>query len=290
MLQTDTRKKIGLVVEGGGMKCAYGAGIMDAFLDEGITFDYCIGVSGGSGNVASYLAGQRGRNLRFFTDHIHSPDYFGLKSLLKTGDLFGLEYIYGDLTRRDGEDPLDFPALMKNPAEYEVVVTNALTGKPEYYGREMMQQDDYRLIMASSAIPVACHPVELNGTPYFDGGLTDAIPVRRAMERGCEKLVVLLTKNRDYVRKPQGMRGLYRRVCRRYPCIVEAIDRRHEVYNDNLRDVFSLEREGTAFVFAASEPIHVGTYSMKEEAERALYDLGLRDFAARKAELLEFLE
>ena len=290
MLQTDTRKKIGLVVEGGGMKCAYGAGIMDAFLDEGITFDYCIGVSGGSGNVASYLAGQRGRNLRFFTDHIHSPDYFGLKSLLKTGDLFGLEYIYGDLTRRDGEDPLDFPALMKNPAEYEVVVTNALTGKPEYYGREMMQQDDYRLIMASSAIPVACHPVELNGTPYFDGGLTDAIPVRRAMERGCEKLVVLLTKNRDYVRKPQGMRGLYRRVCRKYPRIVEAIDRRHEVYNDNLRDVFSLEREGTAFVLAASEPIHVGTYSMKEEAERALYDLGLRDFAARKAELLEFLE
>ena len=290
MLHTDTRKKIGLVVEGGGMKCAYGAGIMDAFLDEGITFDYCIGVSGGSGNVASYLAGQRGRNLRFFTDHIHSPDYFGLKSLLKTGDLFGLEYIYGNLTRRDGEDPLDFPALMKNPAEYEVVVTNALTGKPEYYGREMMQQDDYRLIMASSAIPVACHPVELNGTPYFDGGLTDAIPVRRAMERGCETLVVLLTKNRDYVRKPQGMRGLYRRVCRRYPRIVDAIDRRHEVYNDNLRDVFSLEREGTAFVFAASEPIHVGTYSMKEEAERALYDLGLRDFAARKAELLEFLE
>lgn len=290
MLQTDTRKKIGLVVEGGGMKCAYGAGIMDAFLDGGIAFDYCIGVSGGSGNVASYLAGQRGRNLRFFTDHIHSPDYFGLKSLLKTGDLFGLEYIYGDLTRRDGEDPLDFPALMKNPAEYEVVVTNALTGKPEYYGREMMQQDDYRLIMASSAIPVACHPVELNGTPYFDGGLTDAIPVRRAMERGCEKLVVLLTKNRNYVRKPQGMRGLYRRVCRKYPRIVEAIDRRHEVYNDNLRDVFSLEREGTAFVFAASEPIHVGTYSMKEEAERALYDLGLRDFSARKAELLEFLE
>lgn len=289
MLQTDTRKKIGLVVEGGGMKCAYGAGIMDAFLDGGIAFDYCIGVSGGSGNVASYLAGQRGRNLRFFTDHIHSPDYFGLKSLLKTGDLFGLEYIYGDLTRRDGEDPLDFPALMKNPAEYEVVVTNALTGKPEYYGREMMRQDDYRLIMASSAIPVACHPVELNGTPYFDGGLTDAIPVRRAMERGCEKLVVLLTKNRDYVRKPQGMRGLYRRVCRRYPRIVDAIDRRHEVYNDNLRDVFSLEREGTAFVFAASEPIHVGTYSMKEEAERALYDLGLRDFVARKAELLEFL-
>ena len=289
MLITNTQKKIGLVVEGGGMKCAYNAGILDAFLDEGITFDYCIGVSGGSGNLASYLAGQRGRNLRFFTEHIHSQNYFGLRSLLKTGDLFGLKYIYGELTRKEGEDPLDFPALMNNPAEYEIVVTNALTGLPEYYGREMMAQDDYRLIMASSAIPVACHPVELNGVPYFDGGLTDAIPVRRALEQGCDKLVVILSKDRDYVRKPQGMRRLYRRACRSYPNIVDAIDRRHVVYNENWKDVFSLERDGTAFVFAASEPIRVGTYSMKEDAERNLYDLGLRDFAAWKTDLLEFL-
>ena len=212
-----------------------------------------------------------------------------MRSLLKTGDLFGLKYIYGELTRKEGEDPLDFPALMNNPAEYEIVVTNALTGLPEYYGREMMAQDDYRLIMASSAIPVACHPVELNGVPYFDGGLTDAIPVRRALEQGCDKLVVILSKKRDYVRKPQGMRTLYRRACRSYPNIVDAIDRRHVVYNENWKDVFSLERDGTAFVFAASEPIRVGTYSMKEDAERNLYDLGLRDFAAWKNDLLEFL-
>lgn len=288
-MTTKACKKIGLVVEGGGMKCAYNAGILDAFLEEGITFDYCIGVSAGAGNLVSYLAGQKGRNLRFFTDHIHSSRYFGLKSLLKTGDLFGLEYIYGELTRAEGEDPLDFNAFVKNPAEYEAVVTNALTGKPEYFGREMMKQDDYRLIMASSAIPVACHPVELNGTPYYDGGLTDAIPVRRALERGCQKLVVILSKNRDYVRKPQGMRKLYRRVCRRYPNIVEGIERRHVVYNENMKEVFSLEREGIAFVFAASEPIHVGTYSMKEEAERELYDLGVRDFSAQKGQLGEFL-
>ena len=122
-------------------------------------------------------------------------NYFGLKSLLKTGDLFGRKCIYGELTRRDGKDPLDFSALMNNPSEYEVVVTNALTGAPEYY-----------------------------------------------------------------VRKLQGMRRLYRRVCRGYPNNVDVIDRRHVVYNDNLKDVFSLEREGGAF--AATEPIHVGTYSI----------------------------
>lgn len=282
-------KKIGLVVEGGGMKCAYNAAILDLFLDEGITFDYCIGVSAGSGNLVSYLAGQRGRNLRFFTEHIHDPEYFGLKSLMKTGDLFGIQHIYGDLTRADGKDPLDFPAFLANPTEYEAVVTNALTGRPEYFGKDAMKQDDYRLIMASSAIPVVCHPVKLNGVPYFDGGLTDAIPVRRALERGCAKLVVILSKNRDYVKKPQGMRSIYRRACREYPNIVAALDRRHTVYNANFQDVFSLERAGKAFVLAPSEPLHVSTYSMKEKAEQELYDLGLRDFAAQKEKLQSFL-
>lgn len=94
--------KTGLVVEGGGMKCAYSAGILDRFLDEHITFDYCIGVSAGSANVASYLAGQRGRNLRFYVDHLHEPGYMGVKNLLRTGQFFGLQYIYQTLTNSDG--------------------------------------------------------------------------------------------------------------------------------------------------------------------------------------------
>lgn len=282
--------KTGLVVEGGGMKCAYNAGILDAFLEEGISFDYCIGVSGGSGNLASYLAGQKGRNLRFFTEHLHDKEYFGLKSLLKTGNLFGLSYIYGTLTNSDGKDPLDFPEFMKNPAKYQAVVTNAITGKPEYYGKEMMAQDDYRLIMASSAIPAACHPVEINGTLYYDGGISDAIPVRHALDQGCDRLVVILSKNRNYVRKPQGMRFLYSLLCRKYPKIIQAIDNRHNTYNENLKDVFDLEKKGILFIFSPSESIQVGTYSMDEKAEYALYELGRKDFHQHKDELLRFLE
>ena len=281
--------KIGLVVEGGGMKCAYNAAILDAFLDHNITFAYCIGASGGSGNLASYMAGQRGRNLRFFTEHIHNPGYFGLRSFLKTGDLFGLQYIYGTLTNSMGKDPLDFPSLKNNPAEYEVVVTNALTGKAEYFGKETMVQDDYRLIMASSAIPAACRPVELNEIPYFDGGLSDAIPVSRALEKGCDRLVVILSKMRDYVRKPQGMRFLYTMRCRQYPQIISLIDHRHIAYNQNLQEVFALEREGKAFVFAPSHPIHVGTYSMNEQSERDLYALGMEDFNQQQDALAAFM-
>lgn len=285
----DQQEKIGLVVEGGGMKCAYNAGILDAFLDNGITFDYCIGVSGGAGNLASYLAGQRGRNLRFFTEHIHSSDYFGIKSLLKTGNLFGLQYIYGELTNSTGKDPIDFSAIQRNPTKYQVVVTNALTGKAEYFGKEAMKQDDYRLFMASSAIPAACRPVLLRGVPYFDGGLADAIPVRHALEEGCDRLVVILSKNRDYVRKPQNMRPLYTALCRKYPKVISAIENRHITYNRNFQDVFSLEQEGTAFVFAPSQSIHVGTYSMREEDERALYALGMEDFSRPRPALEQFL-
>ena len=278
------------MVEGGGMKCAYNAGILDVFLDHQITFDYCIGVSGGAGNVASFVAGQRGRNIRFFTEHIHSPQYFGVKSLLKTGNLFGLQYIYGDLTNSTGKDPLDFPAIMRNPAEYEVAATNAVTGEAEYFGKEDMKQDDYRPIMASSAIPAACLPVEINGVPYYDGGISDAIPVRRALEKGCDRIVVILSKQRDYVRKPQGMRFLYSTLCRKYPKIIEDIDRRHITYRENLQEVFDLEKEGKAFVFAPSEHVKVGTYSMDEKTERILYDLGMKDFAERQEELKDFLK
>lgn len=282
--------KTGLVVEGGGMKCAYNAGILDAFLENGISFDYCIGVSGGAGNLASYLAGQEGRNLRFFTEHIHDKNYFGLRSLVKTGNLFGLSYIYGTLTNSAGKDPLDFPAFMGNPAEYQAVVTNAATGKPEYYGKEKMHQDDYRLIMASCAIPAACRPVEINGNLYYDGGISDAIPVRHALAKGCDRLVVILSKNRDYVRKPQGMRFLYSRLCRKYPEIIRAIDDRHNAYNQNLKDVLDLEKRGIVFLFSPSRSIHVGTYTMDAKAEFDLYALGKNDFHDHQKELLHFLK
>lgn len=283
-------EKIGLVVEGGGMKCAYNAGILDAFIDHGVTFDYCIGVSGGAGNAASFVAGQRGRNIRFYTEHTHSPRFFGLRSLLRSGDLFGLKYIYGDLTNSSGKDPLDFKALMNSPTRYELVVTNAATGKPEYYGKEDMKQDDYRLVMASCAIPVACRPVEIDGNLYFDGGLTDAIPADHALQEGCDRLVLLLSRPRGYIKTPQNMRWLYSRLGRRYPNIVSVIDQRHVAYNENLKKVYELEQEGKAFIFAPSRAVKAGTYSMKEDTERELYALGFHDFEEQYEKLKKFMK
>lgn len=281
-------EKYGLVVEGGGMKCAYSAGILDRFLDEGVTFDYCIGVSAGSANVASYLAGQRGRNLRFYTDHIGEPGYFGAKSYLTTGDLFGLHYIYGTLTNSDGADPLDFPAIVRNPAAYCVVATDARTGKAVYFDKSELVQDDYRHIMASCAMPAVCRPVRIDGVPYYDGGVADAIPVRHAVREGCTRLVVILSKPRGFVKKPEGHRPAYTVLCRRYPQIVRALNRRHRMYRRCQEDLQKLEEKGRALVFAPDDSLKMSTYSMDPGIERQLYDMGVRDFDAMREQLKFF--
>lgn len=281
--------KTGLIVEGGGMKCAYSAGVLDAFLDHNISFDYCIGVSAGSANAASFVAGQRDRNRRFYTDHIDEPGYFGLKTFLKTGNLFGLQYIYGDLTNSDGADPIDFPAIMANPAEYWLVATNAQTGKPEYFSKQDMKQDDYRHIMASCALPAACKPIEINGQYYYDGGVTDAIPVQKALDDGCDKIIAILSKPKGFVKTPEKMRFLYTRMCRKYPKTIEALNNRHIMYKACQDKLSELEKEGKAFIFAPSNPPKMSTYTMDREVEQQLYDLGIADFKALHETFNRFL-
>ena len=271
------------------MKCAYSAGVLDKFLDGGVRFDYCIGVSAGSANTASFLGGQRGRNLRFYVDHIHEPDYFGARSLLRTGDLFGLHYIYATLSNSDGRDPLNYQGVMENPAEFVIVATDARTGRPVYFHKEDMRQDDYRIIMASCAIPAISRPVRIGDARYYDGGVSDSIPVDRALADGCDRLVIILSKNRDFIKQPERHRLFYRTMCRRYPNIIRDLDTRHLSYRKSMQRMFDLEAEGKAFVFAPSRHLAMSTYAMNEEENLQLYQLGVQDYEERRAELEAFL-
>lgn len=282
--------KTGLVLEGGGMKCAYGAGILDRFLDDNISFDYVIGVSAGSANGGSFVARQRGRSLRFYTDHIGSKDYYGIGSYLKKGDLFGLDYIYSTLTNSDGKDPLDYEAMINSPTEFEIVVTNAVTGKPEYYSKNDMPKDDYEYVKASSCIPAVCRPRKIGNNFYYDGGLADPIPADRAFDRGCDKVVVILSKSRNYVRAPQKFRFFYKFKCRKFPETIKIIDNRHIEYKKQFDRIFELEKEGKIFVFSPSRQMNTGTYKMDPETNRVAYDLGIADYEAEKDRLLEYLQ
>ena len=282
--------KTGLVVEGGGMKCAYCAGVLGQFLENGITFDYCIGVSAGAASVASYLAGQKGRNLRFYTEYIDDPWYFGVRSFLKNGDLFNLKYIYGDLTNSGGRDPLDLEALKKNPAEYEIVATCAETGEGVYFSKDDLIQDDYRHVMASCAIPAVCRPVEIDGKHYYDGGLADSIPMQRALDRGCDKLVVIASKSRKFVKTPEKFRMMYTLMCRKYPKAVKALNDRYLTYRRQQKLMFDLEKAGTAFLFTPETDRKINTFTMDREVNQHMYDLGVQDFRRKQQKLAAFLK
>lgn len=281
--------KIGLVVEGGGMKCAYGAGVFDAFIDNNISFDYAIGVSAGATNTVSYLAGQRDRNLRFYIEHISNPMYFGIKPYLKTGNAFNLEYIYKTLTNSDGGDALDYEALMNCRTEYELVCTCAETGEATYFSKKDLVKDHYSHFMATCALPVLCTPVEINGLHYYDGGVSDSIPIKRALDQGCDKIVVVTSKPHDFIKEKEGFKAVYSVVCHKYPHIVEALNNRHNMYNAEMELMHSLEKEGKCFVFAPSKDIKLSTYSMDAVINQELYDLGISDFYSRADDFRNFI-
>lgn len=281
--------KTGLIVEGGGMKCAYSAGILDKFLDNSISFDYCVGVSAGAANTLSYLAGQRGRNLRFYTTHIDDPRYLSIHSLLRTGNLFGLQYIYGTLTNSDGADPIDYEAIMNNPAEFYMPATDARTGLAHFFSKYDIVRDDYRTIMATCALPAFCRPVNVNGHLYYDGGVADSIPVHHALEHGCDKVVVILSNPRDFVKQPEAHRPVYKRMLHKYPKTIEGIDNRHLNYHASIDLANKLEKEGKAFIFAPSRHMPLSTFSKNAALEQNLYELGIADYEVSAEKLKHFL-
>jgi len=278
----------GLVVEGGGMKCAYTAGILDGFLDSGIHFDYAIGVSAGASCIASFLAGQKDRNRRFFVDHIDDSGYMGFSSLLKSGSFFGLEYIYMDMTGSKGKDPLDYEKMMNSGTDFRIVATDAKTGKPHYFRKEEIKKDDYRFFMATCALPVMCKPVKIYEREFFDGGCSDSIPYAKALRDGCDKIVVVLCRPLDTVRTPQKYMGLIRRKLKDYPETVKDLLHRHESYNDQLRGLKELVEEGKAYVFAPEQNLDINTYTKDKKKLQSFYDLAESDYLKKEESFKEF--
>ena len=283
--------RLGLVIEGGGMKCAYTSGILDMMLDDGIRPDYVIGVSAGAACGASYVARQRDRNRRFFVDYVERPDYMGWVAFCHSkGNFFNLEYIYQNMTGEGGEDALDYDAIMKNPCELWAVATDAETGEPYYFNKDDLHPDDYSVYMATCAIPIACRPVKMYGHLFYDGGCSDALPVKRALEAGCDKVIVILCRPKDTVREPEKHQSLYHTLLHRYPKLVHSLDVRHKRYNATMRATKKLEENGRALIIAPENPLEITTYTRDPEPLQALYDTALEEYPHIREKLLAFCE
>ncbi|MFQ7124618.1 MAG: patatin family protein [Eisenbergiella sp.] len=278
--------RAGLVLEGGAMKGVYTAGVLDFFLDAGIDFEKCYGVSAGACCMCSYLSKQRGRALATMTDYLDDKDYWGLSSFLRTGDLFNVQMCYHDIPEK--LNLFDYEAFDKNPSRGYAVVTNIETGFAEYIPLQEMHRD-IEAVRASASMPFVSRNVDIGGKMYLDGGLADSIPILHAVTDGCRKNVVVMTKEEGYWRSPIRHAGAARLKYAKYPKVYELIKNRHNTYNETLRYIYEQVEEGTVFLIQPRYKSDVSRTEKDASKLRALYEEGYEEAASRKEELLAFL-
>lgn len=262
----------GLVLEGGAMRGMYTAGVLDIFMDNNIPFDMIVGVSAGALFGVNYLSKQRGRAIRYNKRFNSNKEYMGLWPLLKEGNIVSTKFAYEKVPQR--LDPFDAFTFNRNPTPFYAVVCNIETGEPEYIEiRDVFEQMD--TLRASGSMPFVSKPVEINGKYYLDGGISDSIPFKWAEEHGCDKRVVILTRDMDYRKRP--MASFIVKYYRKYPNVRDRLMKRHENYNMKVEQLKKLEAEGKVFVIRPTEPIKIGRMEKDPDKMQEVYELGLSD-------------
>jgi len=266
--------KTGLVMEGGALRTIFSCGVCDAFLDAQLPMpDYFVGVSAGIAYGASYLSRQDRRTLKLLTTYANDRRYMGWHNLAdpRNKSYFGLKFAYETLPNE--LVPFDYDAFEAYPGTVETVLTNLNTGKAEYWDTPRQDKTN-RVVLASCAIPLLFPVIELDGQPYLDGGCADAIPWQRAFDVGCDRVVVLLTRERSYRKETDRSLKVIEQTFRKYPEFVETMRRRAEAYNESRDALFALEAEGRVIVIAPEDTLGCSRTERDAEVLRGLWQEG----------------
>ena len=280
--------KTGLVLEGGALRAIFSSGVCDGLLEGHVMADYVIGVSAGIAYGVSYVSRQPRRNLEVVTRFAPDRRYMGWRNLADKGNrsYFGLKF--GFSTIPNELVPFDYDAFQAFPGEVEAVVTNLNTGRAEYLPVPRRDKESV-VLQASCAMPLLFPVFEIGGQPYLDGGIGDAIPWRRGLEK-CDRVIVVLTRPRHYRRKPDHMMKLIRKRYRDYPAFVEAMENRAEVYNRDREALFQAEREGKLLVIAPESTLGVARTERDTEKLRLLWAAGYQGAIDRLEEIRDYLQ
>ena len=279
--------RTGLVLEGGALRAIFSSGVCDGLLEGGVMADYVIGVSAGIAYGVSYVSKQPRRNLEVVTRFAPDRRYMGLRNLTDRHNrsYFGLEF--GFSTIPNELVPFDYDAFAAFPGEVEAVVTNLNTGKADYLPVPRRDRESI-VLQASCAMPLLFPIFEIGGQPYLDGGIGDAIPWRRALDK-CDRVIVVLTRPRGYRRRPDKVMKLIRGRYRDYPAFVEAMEHRAEVYNRDRAQLFQAEREGRLVVIAPQSTLGVSRTERDTEKLRLLWAAGYQTAIDRLEEIRDYL-
>jgi len=263
----------GLVLEGGGLRGLYTSGVIDAFLEKGIEFQFVIGVSAGAGYGCSLVSRQHGRNLKIMREFRKDPRYLSVMSFLKTGNYFGIDFIYDEIPK---SIPFHTDVFLTSPTRFVTVCSNVETGEAEYFEKD---EHILKVLKASSSIPFMCKMVEHDGKKLMDGGIADAIPLKKSMELGYLKNVVVLTHPEGFRRKHKFHPS--RLFYFKYPKFVKAINTYVDRYNESLEFVEEEAKKGKIILIRPSKDLNVKRTEGDLDKLEKLYELGRSDaFAA----------
>lgn len=280
---------VGLVLEGGGTRGAYTSGVLDVFSENEIQFRNIYGVSAGACNALSYISGQTKRNFDVFYHYITDPRYLSVKSLRKTGSIFGFDFIFGELSH--DLLPFDYEAYEKAEVNFQVGATDVETGCAVFFGKQDVK-DPFTAVRASSSLPLLCKMVDFKGYRLLDGAVADPIPLERSVCGGHEYNVVVLTRDITYRKKEKSSypKALVYAQYHEYPNLIAALEARGGLYNRQVEYVLEQERKKKAVVVRPSRPIDISSHEKDPDKLIAVYMLGVQDAVQKLKEIRELLK
>ncbi|MDE6763305.1 MAG: patatin family protein [Oscillospiraceae bacterium] len=275
----------GLVLEGGTFRGIFSAGIMDAFIEEGIEFPYIVGVSAGISNGASYVSKQFGRNIEILEKYRNDKRYLSVGNYRKCRSMFGLDFVFGDIPRE--LVPFDYGEFRRYTGTCLVGVTNAETGKAEFKNA-LEDSENFDFLRATCAIPGYFPAIMIDGKPYFDGGLASPICVKQALKDGCSRVVIILTQPEGFVKKcGKGNVAMSQLIRHKYPNVEMLLLTRHKLYNKQIEFCNELERRGKALIFRPSHKLN--SFEKDEKTLRAVWQEGYEMGKSRAEEIRAFM-
>lgn len=280
--------KYGLVLEGGAMRGLFTAGVIDVLMENGISFDGAVGVSAGAAFGCNYKSNQPGRVIRYNTRFCRDKRYCSVRSLIRTGDMFGADFCYHEIPEK--LDPFDFEAYKTSPMEFYAVCTDVETGKPLYHRCVVMNDRELEWLRASASMPMAAKIVSIDGYKMLDGGISDSIPLKFMENSGYERNVVILTQPRDYKKEKNKLMPLLKAKYRKYPEFVKTMGNRHKMYNGELQYIHKAEKENRALVIAPDAKLPVRRVEHDPDVLREVYRLGRKAGNENLAAIQEFLK
>lgn len=280
--------KTGLILEGGAMRGLFTAGVIDVFMENGIEFDAAIGVSAGAAFGCNYKSRQIGRVIRYNKQFARDPRFCSLRSLIKTGDLFGAEFCYHTIP--DTIDIFDTQAYIDNPMDFYVVVTDVETGKAFYINSDEAGDDSLEYFRASASMPLVSRAVEIKGKKYLDGGIADSVPLQYFESIGFEKNVIILTQPAGYVKKPSSAVKLMKYALKDYPMVVKTMENRHNEYNETLALIAEREKSGDVLVIRPEAALEIGRIEHNPDVMQRVYEQGRTVAEKRLDEIKNFIK